>query len=86
MELELQAWNNSTVRLNFSGVIGFCDFGGRDISGFVQSNESSELLNITLHRMFSRIPELHGYHLFQGLDNDNRVTIEVIANAVTVTA
>lgn len=86
LELELQAWNNSTVHLNFSGVTGFCDFGGREISGFVQSNESSELLKIALHRMFSRIPALHEYHLFQGLDNDNQVTIEVVAKAVTVAA
>jgi len=85
LALELQAWNNSNVHLNFSGVIGLGDFGGREISGFVQSNASSEILRVALHRMFGRIPESHEYHLFQGLDHDDQVTIEVIAKAVTVT-
>ncbi|HEX5244297.1 MAG TPA: hypothetical protein VFW23_13625 [Tepidisphaeraceae bacterium] len=85
LALELQAWNNSLVHLNFSGVIGLGDFGGREIRGFVQSNGSSEILRIALQRTFGRVPESHEYHLFQGLDHDGQAAIEVIAKAVAVT-
>ena len=85
LDLELKAWDNSTVYLKFSDVIGLCDFGGRDIGGFVQVEGSSQLLEAVLRRTFDRTSDMHGYHIFQGLDNDNQVTFEVVAKAVTVT-
>jgi len=84
LSITVKAWNEKNILIVCKDLIGFFDKGGWDISDFCEVKSETNLLEEALDRQFERIPKNHGYKVFQFLDNDDQVVIEIVCSEVTM--
>ncbi len=82
--ISVKAWNEKTILVLCKDLIGFFDKGAWDISDFCEVKSETNLLREVLNRQFEKPPKDHGYKVFQFLDIDDQVVIEVICSEIEI--
>jgi hypothetical protein len=84
LKLQIKAWNESTVTINFFNVAGVADYSAGDFSDFAEEVSNTVFMERVLKELYESIPEHHPYHLFQFLNLDDTVSFEVLAETFVV--
>ncbi len=82
LSITVQAWNEQKILIICNDIIGFLDKGGWDISDFCEVKSETKFLKEVLDRQFEKIPDNHGYKVYQFVDNDDQVVIEIVCSEV----
>ena len=82
LEISLKLWNDQIGMLHFEDVVGLQDTGTYGVSAICKA-EKGEFLTIALQRLFDQnVPAESGYFLFHIYDNDDQITMHIIAKSV----
>ncbi len=84
LEISVKAWNEKTILIICKDLIGFFDKGAWDISDFCEVKSETNLLRDTLARQFEKIPEDHGYKVFQFLDTNDQAVMEIVCSEIEI--
>jgi hypothetical protein len=80
--VEVQTWNDRKIVIQFGGVIGYRESLANDISELVVSEGAGWLWEWSISRAYTP-PIPRGEKCYQFLDNDNDVSLEIVATTVT---
>jgi hypothetical protein len=82
-KVSILAWNEDILEITFLDCIGICDIDVGDISSFVEES-SSNLLSNVMAKMYEKPPTTHQYKPYQFLDQDDQVSLEIVAASFTI--
>lgn len=82
--VKIKAWNEVVLTFTFGDFGGLSDYGLGDISQFVEEDEMTFLLERTLKNLYEKIPVESPYKIYQFLNLDDNVVLEIIATTVQV--
>jgi hypothetical protein len=80
----VKTWDSSLVTVTFFDVIGVLDLNVGDISEICQESETTRLMSKAVERMYESPPDVLPYNVYQFLDLDGNIAMEIIAASVTV--
>lgn len=80
----LLTWNETVLKMEFVDYICFFTYGAADISD-VCENPSSELLKIALENMYEKIPDNHGYKLYEFVNLQDEAAMEIVCKDLLIT-
>ena len=80
----LKAWNETILKIEFKEYIYFLDTVCIDVSDIFE-NDSSNTLKTALDREFNEIPEDHGFKLYQFINIEDEVAIEIVSKEILIT-
>jgi hypothetical protein len=80
----VEMWNSTLVTFTFFDVIGILDLGIGDISDLCQESETTSLMSKAVERMYESPPDVLPYHVYQFLDLDYNIAMEIVAASATI--
>jgi hypothetical protein len=84
LHVRVRAWNAAQVDLVFVDIIGVRDFGVFDICDVCEFVGQTPLLDEALAYEYKEPPAQHPYKVFQFLDLDDKVALEVVCTDVQI--
>lgn len=83
--VNILAWNESHITVVFKDVIRMLDNDMNSISALCQVIDSSDFLNVALHRLYEDdVPSDSAYAHYQFLDEDDLPALEVVSGNIEI--
>jgi hypothetical protein len=81
----IDAWNGKRLEITFIEFEGVLDCGVGDISDFREETEKTAFFERVMSIVYDTMPDKSNYRLYQFLNLDGEVALEVVASGVEIT-